>query len=174
VVSKRENDTFVRCGEHEFDSIYFIINEAAAAYRGLIPPAHFKDPYMSRDELRSEINAGVEFWGYKENTTIQGVMGIQRTQDVVLIRHAYTKTEFQGAGIGSGLLKFLLSRTQLPVLIGTWARITRAIQFYQRHGFTIVTNEVKDKLLRQYWQVPGSQISGSVVLANVSLESLKL
>ena len=174
MVSKRENAPFVRCGEHEFDSIYFIINEAAAAYRGLIPPAHFTDPYMSRDELRLEINAGVEFWAYKENTTVRGVMGIQRIQDVVLIRHAYTKTEFQGVGIGSGLLKFLLSRTQRPVLIGTWAGVTRAIEFYRRHGFMIVTNEVKDKLLRQYWQVPDSQIAGSVVLANVPLESLKL
>ena len=170
---KRDNVVFRQCGEREFDFVYFIINEAAVAYRGLIPEDHFKEPYMSRQEFRSEIGDGVEFWGYEENDALRGVMGIQRMQDVVLIRHAYTRTEFQGNGIGSQLLKFLLTKTKRPVLIGTWTGATHAIGFYQRHGFTLVPDEVKDKLLKKYWQVPDAQIDGSVVLANVPLESLK-
>lgn len=170
--AKRDNIIFRRCGEREFDSVYFIINESAVAYRGLIPEERFKDPYMSRHEFRSEISAGVEFWGYEENDALRGVMGIQRVQDVVLIRHAYTRTEYQSNGIGSGLLKYLLAKTQRPVLIGTWSGTTRAIEFYVRHGFSLVPKEAKDKLLRKYWQVPGAQIDDSVVLANVPLERL--
>lgn len=171
---KRDNVVFRQCGEREFDSVYFIINESAAAYRGLIPADRFNDPYMSRHEFRSEISAGVEFWGYEENDALRGVMGIQRMQDVVLIRHAYTRTEYQGTGVGSGLLKFLLARTQRPVLIGTWSGVTRAIGFYERHGFALVANDAKDKLLRKYWQVPDAQIENSVVLANVPLENLEV
>ncbi len=170
---KRDNVVFRQCGEREFDSVYFIINEAAVAYRGLIPEDRFKEPYMSRQEFRSEISAGVEFWGYEKNDALRGVMGIQRTQDVVLIRHAYTRTEFQGIGIGRQLLKFLLAKTKRPVLIGTWSGVTRAIGFYQRYGFTLVPDDAKDKLLRKYWEIPDAQINGSVVLANVSIESLK-
>lgn len=171
--ANRDNVVFHQCGEREFDSVYFIINESAEAYRGLIPADCFTDPYMSRHEFRSEISAGVEFWGYEENDALRGVMGIQRMQDVVLIRHAYTRTEYQGMGIGNGLLKFLLARTQRPVLIGTWSGVTRAIGFYERHGFALVANGAKDKLLRKYWQVPDAQIQNSVVLANVPLEHLK-
>ena len=170
---KRDNVVFRKCGEREFDSAYFIINESASAYSGLIPADRFQEPYMSRREFRSEISAGVEFWGYEENDALRGVMGIQRVQDVVLIRHAYTRTEYQGTGIGTGLLKFLLARTQRPVLIGTWSGVTRAIRFYERHGFALVANDAKDKLLRKYWQVPDAQIESSVVLANVPVDSLK-
>jgi len=172
MLPKRDNVVFRQCGEREFDSVYFIINEAAVAYRGLIPEDRIKEPYMSRQEFRSEIAGGVEFWGYEQNDALRAVMGIQKTQDVVLIRHAYTRTEFQGIGIGSQLLKFLLAKTQRPVLIGTWAGVTRAIGFYQRYGFALVPDEMKDKLLKKYWQVPDAQSNGSVVLANVSFENL--
>ena len=173
MLAKRDNIVFRQCGEQEFDSVYFIINEAADAYIGLIPDDCFKDPYMSRHEFRAEINSGVEFWGYEENDALRGVMGIQRMQDVVLIRHAYTRTEYQSTGIGSGLLKFLLGKTQRPVLVGTWSGTVRAIRFYQRHGFSVVSHAAKGKLLRKYWAVPNAQIENSVVLANVAVESLK-
>jgi len=169
-----KSDTIVyrQCGEREFDSVYFIINEAAVAYEGLIPAEFLNDPYMSRHEFRSELGAGVEFWGFEENTALRAVMGVQRVEDVVLIRHAYTRTEYQGRGIGSGLLNFLMAKTQRPVLVGTWAGASRAIAFYQHHDFTLVPDVAKDALLRKYWQVPDAQIEGSVVLANVAVESL--
>lgn len=169
---KRGNIRYRYCGERQFDSVYFIINEAAAAYRGVIPADHLNEPYMSRYEFRSELSAGVEFWGHEENDALRCVMGIQRVQDVVLIRHAYTRTEYQGRGIGGALLKFLLAKTRRPVLVGTWSGMTRAIRFYERHGFALVPAVVKDRLLRKYWQVSDAQIEGSVVLANVPVERL--
>jgi hypothetical protein len=50
-----------KCDETDFETIYEIINEAAQAYKGIIPEDRWKEPYMPRDELRHEIDAGVEF-----------------------------------------------------------------------------------------------------------------
>ncbi len=78
-----------RCRNNESEAIYTIINEASRAYKGVIPADRWKEPYMSRDELRQEMEHGVVFWGYEENGELVGVMGIQHVQDVTLIRHAY-------------------------------------------------------------------------------------
>jgi hypothetical protein len=53
-----------------------------------------------------------------------------------------------------------------PVLIGTWADASWAIDFYRRNGYTIVSNSDKDALLRKYWSIPARQIETSVVLAD--------
>jgi len=47
---------------------------------------------MTQDQLRTEINKGVVFWGWEEKDGLAGVMGIQDVKDVTLIRHAYVKT----------------------------------------------------------------------------------
>ena len=163
---------FRRVATRDLDTAYFIINEAAQAYRGLIPPERSLDPYMPRQEFREELKAGVEFWGVEENDALRAVMGIQRVRDVLLIRHAYVRPEYQGRGIGSSLLLFLLARTRRPVLIGTWAGASRAIRFYERHGFACVADFTMAPLLAKYWQVPAAQAAASVVLANVAVERL--
>ncbi len=153
------------CRSSEFETILSIINDAAQVYRGVIPADCWKEPYMSRDELRHEINAGVIFWGYEENCELAGVMGIQHVHDVTLIRHAYVPTSRQNHGIGSKLLSFLRGQTTRPILIGTWADAVCAIRFYEKHGFSLVSREDKDRLLRKYWSIPQRQIDTSVVLA---------
>jgi N-acetylglutamate synthase-like GNAT family acetyltransferase len=119
---------------------------------------------MSEEELRHEIESGVRFWGYEEAGQLLGVMGIQDVQDVTLIRHAYVCTAKQGQGIGGKLLAELRTMTTRPLLIGTWATAKWAIQFYERHGFRMVTPEEKDRLLKQYWSIPERQVETSVVL----------
>lgn len=159
-----------RCDENDFESIYQIINDGAQAYRGVIPPDRWKEPYMSREELRHEIREGVEFWGFDENGQLLGVMGIQPVQDVTLIRHAYVRSDRQKAGIGAQLLACLRARANGPVLIGTWAAASWAIRFYKKHGFQLVTPEAeKDRLLRKYWTIPTEQKTTSVVLADRDL-----
>jgi len=155
-----------KCNDKDFEIIYEIINDAAKAYEGIIPPDCYKEPYMSRDELRKEIEAGVNFWGYEENNQLVGVMGIQEVKDVTLIRHAYVRPSKQHQGIGKKLLSHLLKQTSKPVLIGTWANAHWAISFYKKHGFHLVPPEEKDKLLRKYWSIPERQVEASVVLAN--------
>ncbi len=154
------------CKAEEFDKIYEVINDASVAYKGVIPPDRWKEPYMSKDELRREIDDGVKFWGYYEEDRLVGVMGIQAVQDVTLIRHAYVRTSEQNKGIGRKLLSRLREETTQPVLVGTWAAAVWAIRFYEKHGFKLVSTDEKDRLLRKYWSIPERQISTSVVLAD--------
>jgi GNAT superfamily N-acetyltransferase len=93
-------------------------------------------------------------------------MGIQDKGDVALIRHAYVAPAAQRKGIGRALLGRLESLTAKPVLIGTWAAATWAIEFYRRNGFTVVSPTEKNRLLRKYWSIPERQIETSVVLAD--------
>jgi GNAT superfamily N-acetyltransferase len=155
-----------RCGDSDIDTIFVIINESAQAYKGVIPEDRWKDPYMSQEELRHEIGGGVVFWGYEAEGGMLGVMGLQNVRDATLIRHAYVRTAERNRGIGGKLLSCLLEQTSRPVLVGTWADAVWAIRFYQKHGFTLVTPEEKERLLREYWSIPERQIETSVVLAD--------
>ena len=157
-----------KCDDHDFETIYEIINEAARVYKGIIPVDRWKEPYMPRDELGHEIDADVRFWGYEEGGKLLGVMGIQNVLDVTLIRHAYVRTAQQNRGIGGKLLSHLRTLTSRPILLGTWADATWAIRFYEKHGFRLVTAEEKDRLLKKYWAIPERQIESSVVLAEES------
>jgi len=160
--------TLRRCDERDFESIWEIVNDGAQAYKDTIPADRWTEPYMSREELKHEIDEGVEFWGYEENGALLGVMGIQSVLDVTLIRHAYVRTGSQKHGIGGRLLSYLRELTTGPVLIGTWANATWAIRFYEKHGFRLVGPREKDRLLRKYWTVPDRQIETSVVLADTA------
>jgi GNAT superfamily N-acetyltransferase len=144
--------------------IFEVINEAAAAYRGVIPADRWHEPYMPLAELRAEIAAGVEFWCWRRQQTIEGVMGLQQVADVALIRHAYTRTRHQAKGIGSRLLQHLVSLTDKPLLVGTWKAADWAVRFYERRGFRLVADGDKARLLRRYWNVSERQIEESVVL----------
>jgi N-acetylglutamate synthase-like GNAT family acetyltransferase len=155
-----------RCDEGDFEVIWQIINDGAQAYKGVIPQDRWKEPYMSRDELRHEMRDGVEFWGFEQDGQLAGVMGIQPVKDVTLIRHAYVRTQRQNSGIGRQLLAHLRGLTGGPVLIGTWADASWAIRFYEKHGFHRVGPEEKHRLAKAYWTVPDEQMAVSVVLAD--------
>ena len=152
----------------DFEEILTIINDAAKAYKDIIPADRWHDPYMSKQELRDQIGDAVQFWCYREGNTIVGVMGIQDKQDVTLIRHAYVRTVARNKGIGGKLLHHLSRLATKPILIGTWADATWAISFYKKHGFNLVSHEEKEHLLRKYWNIPLRQIETSVVLASAS------
>ena len=65
----------------DFDSILHVINDAAQAYKGVIPKDRWKEPYMPAKELRNEIESGVMFYGWIEDASIVGVMGIQEVKN---------------------------------------------------------------------------------------------
>ena len=173
----------------DFESVLSVINDGASAYRGQIPDEAWKEPYMSREELRGEIDlACIDFLLATSATSgeVVAVMGTQRRDvppphpNVTLIRHAYTRTAWQRRGVGRLLLERLLGATSRPVLIGTWAANTIAIGFYERSGFELVADEkFKEELLRTYWfsaalgaandgenEYRAKQIAASVVLAD--------
>jgi N-acetylglutamate synthase-like GNAT family acetyltransferase len=147
-------------------AILAIVNAAAQAYRGVIPADRWRDPYMSSDELEKEIAEGVVFWVTEEDGRLLAVMGIQDKGEVALVRHAYVTPSLQRKGVGTKLLRHVQGLTSKPVLIGTWADASWAVEFYRRNGFTLVPNSRKDSLLRKYWSIPARQVETSVVLAD--------
>jgi N-acetylglutamate synthase-like GNAT family acetyltransferase len=150
----------------DFDEIYQVINDAATAYKGVIPADRWHEPYMPAAELREQVAAGVAFSCYVENNVILGVMGLQDKKDVYLIRHAYVRTNERQKGIGTLLIKTLVKDIDKPILIGTWKAAVWAIRFYEKNGFTLLAEEEKNRLLRQYWSIPERQVATSVVLAD--------
>ena len=149
----------------DFNEILTVVNDAAQVYKGIIPADRWKEPYMPAKELKKEIADGVEFYGFKKDGTLLGVMGIQRVRDVTLIRHAYVLRSHQRKGIGEKLINHLRGLTKTSaVLVGTWEAAWWAVKFYKKNGFTLVTEGEKNRLLRKYWQIPERQVKTSVVL----------
>ena len=160
------------CVDEDFPAILAIINAAAEAYRGAIPPDCWHDPYMPDDALCAELAAGVAFCGYEADGALCGVMGLQPVGDVDLIRHAYVLPEQQRRGVGGALLRHLQRHSTRRILVGTWAAAAWAIDFYQRHGFVLVAPAAKATLLKTYWTIPDRQIETSVVLASPPLDHI--
>ncbi len=155
-----------QCETSEFEKIWAVIEDAARAYRGVIPMDMWQEPYLPEDELEDEIRSGVVFWGFFEGGAVVGVMGLQHVKDVSLIRHAYVRTDHQGRGIGGELLLTLKEHTDRPILVGTWADAKWAIGFYQKHGFRLVETDDHARLLKEYWSLSGRQIETSVVMGD--------
>lgn len=156
-----------QCSNADIPVIETIINEAAQAYRGVIPSDCCHEPYMPRHELLDEIAAGVQFWGSDDSGSLIGVIGSQKVNDATLIRHAYVLSAHQNRGIGGELLEQLVGQSSGQLLVGTWAAAEWAIRFYQRHGFRLVSTEEKDRLLNTYWKISPRQRETSVVLRYV-------
>tara|TARA_B100000686_G_scaffold325577_1_gene382528 strand:- start:250 stop:732 length:483 start_codon:yes stop_codon:yes gene_type:complete len=145
--------------------ILHVINNAASKYKGIIPDDCWHEPYMSEKELINELNDGVHMYGYHDNNKLIGVIGVQEVKDVILIRHAYTLTSYQGKGKGGILLEYLLKQNQNSrLLVGTWKNATWAIQFYKKFDFIIHTKDETALLLKKYWNIPTKQVENSVVL----------
>lgn len=153
---------FYICQPIDTKQMYHIVNEAAKAYEGAIPADCYHQPYMPLAELEQEMKR-MTFFGWKTDSKLVGVMGLEPVKDTNLIRHAYILPECQQQGIGSKLLTHLKSTVKTPrLLVGTWADATWAVDFYKKHGFRLMPN--KDELLKTYWDIPQRQIDTSVVL----------
>jgi GNAT superfamily N-acetyltransferase len=154
-----------KLSDFEFNAILNIVNDAAVAYKGAIPVDRWKEPYMPAQELKEEIESGVQFYGLKENGVLVALMGIQPVKDATLIRHAYVQTSHQRKGYGEKLLRRLMTLAATStVLVGTWKAAFWAVNFYVKYGFKLVSEEEKNKLLREYWNIPERQVETSVVL----------
>jgi len=142
--------------------MHLVINEAAKAYQGVIPDDCYHQPYMPWDELTREMEY-MTFFGREVDGELIGVMGFQSVKDVTLIRHAYVLPQWQKRGIGGQLLNHLRGLvTTSRLLVGTWADAYWAIDFYNKHGFSLLSD--KDELLKTYWDIPQRQIETSIVM----------
>src|SRR5438046_7916900 len=75
--SAEMGETMIRkCTPRDFDEIFNIINDAAIAYKGVIPTDRWHEPYMTKAELQAQLEEGVRFFCYVDRNEIIGVMGI--------------------------------------------------------------------------------------------------
>jgi len=145
--------------------ILYVINDAAIKYKGVIPDNCWHEPYMPEQELVNEFNDGVRMYGYHHESKLIGVIGFQEVKDVILIRHAYILTSYQGKGTGTTLLEYLLKKNQNSrLLVGTWRDATWAIRFYEKFGFILHAKDQSTLLLKKYWKISSNQIKNSIVL----------
>lgn len=151
-----------RCFKADKLAICTIINDAAQAYEGRVAKHFLSDPYMPLTELEEETNT-VTFYGHEEQGALEGIMGIEVVRDVTLLRHAYVRSAHQRRGIGTTLLKHIISVTSTSrLLLGTWEN-SWAVGFYLKHGFRSMPEP--GRLLAEYWpRVPKAQAGASVVL----------
>ncbi len=154
-----------KCEQADLRRMFEIVNESARAYKGIIPEDRWHEPYMPMEELLSEIEDGVEFWGYETESGLAGVMGIQDKGEVTLIRHAYVLTKDRNRGMGTALLRHLEPLARTPILVGTWKAARWAVAFYEKNGYSLVSEEEKNRLLIKFWNIPERQVETSVVLA---------
>ena len=151
--------------KNDTSKILHIINDASLRYKGIIPNNCWNETYMSKKELTDEFCNGIRMFGYHYYNKLIGVIGVQEVKDVILIRHAYTLTSYQGKGTGSVLLEYLLKKNQNSrLLVGTWKNAEWAIRFYEKFGFILHAKEQSTLLLKKYWKIPSKQIKNSVVL----------
>jgi len=151
-----------QCQPQDIEQLYFIINEAARAYKGAIPADCYPQPYMPMNELEQELKR-VTFFGWEVDGELVGIMGLEPIKDTTLIRHAYVLPHWQRQGISTKLLDYMKGMVTTPrLLVGTWADATWAIDFYEKHGFELQPD--KDELLKTYWDISPRQIETSVVL----------
>ena len=151
--------------KNDVHKILKVINDASLKYKGVIPDNCWHEPYMSEQELIDEISDRVHMFGYNHNNKLICVIGVQEVKNAILIRHAYTLTSYQGKGIGSTLLDYLLKKNQKSrLLVGTWQKAEWAIRFYKKFDFIIHSKNQSAILLKKYWKIPLKQINNSVVL----------
>lgn len=153
------------CTAADLPQMFAIINDAAQAYKGIIPADRWHEPYMPMQELKAQIADGIAFSGCESDGELVGVMGAQDKGDVTLIRHAYVRSSERRKGVGEKLLRHLEATSRKPVLIGTWADAAWAIRFYEKNGYRVQSRAETERLLRKYWTIPDRQIETSVVLA---------
>ena len=95
--------------------ILYIINDAAAKYKGIIPDDCWHEPYMPKDELENEFRNGVRIFGYVHDNELIGVIGFQEIKDVVLIRHAYTLTNIKAKEKEVNCLNFYWKKIKILI-----------------------------------------------------------
>jgi len=155
--------------KNDLPHILNVINDAALKYKGVIPASCWKEPYMPKQDLINEFDNGVRMFGYDKDNILIGVMGIQEIEEVTLIRHAYTFSDYQGLGVGKSLLQYIFKiNRNSSFLVGTWKDATWAIRFYMKNDFVLHTRKQTNLLLKRYWHVPLKQMENSVVLEKQS------
>lgn len=152
--------------EDEVSDALCVINQAARAYKEVLPPHVYKEPQMTIQEFLEEARR-IRFYAVEDEGKIIAVMGYEYVKDVALIRHAYVRRGHQRRGIGSLLLRHLENLIKSEnktgrLIVGTYKNAYWAVNFYRKHGYKPVSDH--DATLRKYYAIPDIQRENSVAL----------
>ena len=152
--------------EGDIEEALRIINEAAKAYREVLPPHVYKEPQMTSEEFIEE-RRRIRFFVAEAAGEIIGIIGYEYVGDVALVRHAYVKPAYQRRGVGTALLNhvenIITSEGRVSkIVVGTYGDAYWAIAFYSKHGYRLAADS--DHILRRYYQIPDVQRENSVAL----------
>jgi GNAT superfamily N-acetyltransferase len=127
--------------------------EAVAELRAVVLRADLErlgryDEHRVRQRLRDGF-APAHTWVIEVGGAFAGCVALRPGEDAHWLEHFYLDTGLQGRGIGSAVLRALLGRcdrdgvrVRLNVLRGSAAR-----RLYERHGFTLDTEDSVDVFL---------------------------
>ncbi|MPY59830.1 GNAT family N-acetyltransferase [Streptomyces spongiae] len=116
------------------------------------------------ERVRQRLRDGFEpahTWIIEVNGTFAGCVALRRAEDALWLEHFYLAPHLQGGGIGTGVLRELLERcdrddvpVRLNVLRGSPAR-----RLYERHGFTLETEDPVDVFMVREPPASGQTVS---------------
>ena len=138
-----------------------VINEAARWYREFLPPEEYHEPEMTADEWDREARR-LTWFGVFVGERLIGVGGIERVQDVALLRHGYVLPDFQRAGLGARLME-RLEREAAGVkrlVVGTYRGNYKARHALEKAGYR--ESPDPEAVLRAYYSIPEARLRSSV------------
>jgi len=131
------------------DILHVINTSNREMYQSVIPQKHFKDPYLSLDELFQNFNE-MTFYVYEHQNKIVGVVALEvESPEVGKIHCLYVLPQYQRKGIGTALVIYLqkfaegIGLKKLKLHVGEQAYW--ASNFYKKLGY-----ETIDKLERAW------------------------
>jgi GNAT superfamily N-acetyltransferase len=138
-----------------------VINEAARWYREFLPPAEYHEPEMMAAEWDQEARR-LTWYGVFVGGTLAGVGGLERVQDVALLRHGYVLPGSQRAGIGARLVEHLEreARGVERLIVGTYRGNYKARRALEKAGYR--QSPDPEKVLRAYYSIPEARLKSSL------------
>ena len=138
-----------------------VINEAARWYREFLPPTEYHEPEMTADEWDHEARR-LTWYGVFVGGTLAGVGGLERVQDVALLRHGYVLPASQRAGLGARLVEHLEreARGVARIIVGTYRDNYKARRSLEKAGYR--PSPDPEKVLRTYYSIPEARLRSSI------------
>ncbi len=143
------------------DAALDVINSAARWYRAFLSAEELHDPEMTPAQWTTESDR-MTWHGAFVDGRLVGVVGLEYTQDVALMRHAYVLAEYQHQGLGSALLDAVEADMQSVrrVIAGTYRENHKARRLLEKRGFRLSADS--ESVLRTYYAIPEDRLLSSV------------
>jgi GNAT superfamily N-acetyltransferase len=148
------------------DDAVEVINAAARWYRDFLPVDELHDPEMTPAQWTIE-SRRMTWHGAFVGGRLVGVVGLEYTKDVALMRHAYVRPDHQRFGIGSALLDAVEASVDgvRRIIAGTYRDNHKARGLLEKRGFQPSVDS--ESVLRTYYAIPEDRLLSSVTYEKV-------